>query len=72
MNHIINLQNKNAELTKQLAGLNHEISLFMVYLNSSKFHGGANGSTSIQAEEVYIRMRELRMMTLPNNLLHEN
>jgi hypothetical protein len=60
-NHIINLQNKNAALEKQLKDVNHEISLFMVYLNSSKFHS----DTKIQAEEVYIRMREIRMMTLP-------
>lgn len=60
-NHITNLQNKNAALEKQLKDINHEISLFMVYLNSTKFHK----ETTIQAEEVYIRMRELRMMTLP-------
>ena len=60
-NHIINLQNKNAALEKQLKDINQEISCFMAYLNSTKFHT----DTKIQAEEVYVRMRELRMMTLP-------
>jgi hypothetical protein len=60
-NHIINLQNKNAALEKQLAEINQDITNFMVYLNSSKFHT----DTKIQAEEVYIRMREIRQMTLP-------
>ena len=62
MNYIQKLQETNAALEKQLKDVNHEISLFMVYLNSSKFHGE---NTMIQAEEVYIRMREIRMMTLP-------
>jgi hypothetical protein len=61
MNYIQQLQEKNVRLEKQLANINHEVSLFMVYLNSSKFHT----DTKIQAEEVYIRMREIRMMTLP-------
>jgi len=61
-NYIKSLQDKNAALETQLKEINHEISLFMVYLNSSKFHGE---DTKIQAEEVYIRMREIRMMTLP-------
>ena len=60
MNYIQSLQNKNAALEKQLEEINREISCFMTYLNSSKFHT----DTKIQAEEVYIRMRELRMMTL--------
>jgi hypothetical protein len=60
MNYIKSLENKNNELKNQLKEINNEISLFMTYLNSSKFHK----ETKIQAEEVYIRMRELRMMTL--------
>jgi hypothetical protein len=61
MNYIQQLQEKNKALEAQLKNINQEISLFMVYLNSSKFHT----DTKIQAEEVYIRMRELRMATLP-------
>jgi hypothetical protein len=63
MNYIKKLQEDNKTLVLQLADIEKDITNFMAYLQSDKFC--ISGDT-IQANEVFIHMRELRMLTHTN------
>ena len=63
MNYIKSLQEKNKAQQEQLNTINQEISYFMEYLASNKFY---SPNTMIQADEVFVRMREIRMHTVNN------
>ncbi len=66
MNHILRLQEENKNLKEKLQILNKNMSLFLEFLNSSKFQGEENGERKdwINTSDVRTRIMELRQETL--------
>ena len=63
MNHILKLQQENQNLTTQLKELNQDLTMFLQFLNSSKFTGTENGERKdwIATGDVASRLIEMRM-----------